>query len=159
MIEIKEEKLKRWMEASHRRHEARIQAIIDITDREVTEELGIEEPDEVEEDTLYKHLTQTDGSFYALTGFTRDEFDKLWVYLSGPLTSPARGRKAKMSPRDVLIIILHYIRRYPRIEEAAAVFFIQTIDTSRHNCQVYPNYGKYIKEGSYRSSCCSRYTI
>ena len=126
MIEIKGEKLNKWLDAVQRRYDARIRDITAITDREVMERLGVEEDENPKEDVLYSRLCEQQGSaFYTLTGFTKDEFDKLFLHVEDALTNTGRGRKGKISPRDILLMILHYFRRYPRIEEASGVFKIK----------------------------------
>ena len=62
MIEIKEEKLNRWLESVERRHEARIQNVIEVTDQEVMERLGREEPEDVDEDALYKYFCEKNAA-------------------------------------------------------------------------------------------------
>lgn len=123
MLEIKEDKLNRWLDSVERRHEARIRNVIEVTDQEVMEQLGKEETENPDEEALYKYFCQkTPQVFYTLTGFTREEFDRLWAHVSEPFTCPSRGRKGKIAGRDILLILLHYIRRYPRIEEMASIF-------------------------------------
>ena len=125
MIEVRHTVIDKYIELMRLRHERRIQDIIDITDQEVMERLGVEEDDIIETDVLYKHFTDKRESFFALTGFTIDEFDKLWPHVEQKLSSPGKGRKSKISPKDILIIILHYLRRYPRVEEQASIFSLK----------------------------------
>ena len=125
MIVIKSDKLNKYAEMSQARHEARIQEVIAITDQEVMDRIGAEESEEVQEDVLYGHFQENLPSFYSLTGLHMAEFDKLWKHAEDEFSSPSRGRKTKISPRDTLIIIMHYLRRYPRIEEMAAIFSLK----------------------------------
>lgn len=122
MIAIKEDKLNKYTEAIASRHEDRIRRVMEITDQEVMEQLGAEEPEEISPDVLYDHFQSKPSSFYALTGFQLKEFDMLWDHLASVFTVQTKGRKPKISPRDIVIIVLHYLRRYPRIEEMAAIF-------------------------------------
>ena len=125
MIVIKSGKLDKYAEATQARHEARIQEVIDVTDQEVMETITAEEQDEPPQDQLYAHFQENRASFYALTGLSIDEFDKLFAHVENEFAVPSRGRKTKITPRDILILIMHFLCRYPRIEEMAAVFSIK----------------------------------
>ena len=56
MIAIKEDKLNKYTEAIASRHEDRIRRVMEITDQEVMEQLGAEEPEEISPDVLYDHF-------------------------------------------------------------------------------------------------------
>lgn len=125
MIVVREDRLNRYAEASEARHERRIQDIIDITDQEVMDRLGTEEAEDMEKDVLYKHFQQHSENFFAFTGFTPDEFERIWAHVEKEFTTSKKGRKQKISPKDILLILLNYIRRYPRIEEQCAIFSLK----------------------------------
>ena len=125
MIEFKEEKMSKLLENLKMKQEARMQKISEITDQEIMEQLGREEPEEIEQDVIFAYLCKNPESFYTLCGFTKDEFEKLFEHLSDSLTNAGRGRKAKISPRDILLVVLYYIRRYPRVEEASSMFSLK----------------------------------
>ena len=122
---IREDVIDRYAEIAAARHERRVQDIIAITDQEVMDRIGAVEPDVVETDVLYSHFHSRRDSFYSLTGFTIDEFDMLWLHVEEKFSSSGRGRKSKISPKDILILLLHYIRRYPRVEEQSSIFSLR----------------------------------
>ena len=122
MIVIKADRMSKYAEASQARHEDRIQRILDITDQEVMEKYGIKEETEEAEDVLYAYYNGHLDEFYIITGFNMDEFNNMFTHVEEKFTAPGRGRKPKASPRDILIILLHYLKRYPRIEELSVVF-------------------------------------
>ena len=98
MIVIKSGKLNKYAEVTQARHDARIQEVIDVTDQEVMETITAEEQDEPPQDQLYTHFQENRASFYALTGLSIDEFDKLWTHVENEFAVPSRGRKTKITP-------------------------------------------------------------
>ena len=104
----------------------RAQKIADVTDKEVAELTDDEISEDGEPDTLYQKMSTNPSDFYTLTGFSVGEFDKLYEHVSEKFTINGRGRKSSISKRDILFILLHYLRRYTRIEEASAIFGIKT---------------------------------
>ena len=69
--------------------------VIDITDQEVMDRLGVNEPEELEEDQLFKTLSETPKNFYIFTGFNPLEFEKLWGMFKKLLITLTRGEKQK----------------------------------------------------------------
>jgi len=126
MITINADRIAKYSSANAARHEAKIQEIMEITDQEVQESLGTEEPKEIQRDVLYEHFKSNQSSFYSLTGFQITEFEKLWIHVEKAFTAPARGRKPKISAKDIIILLLHYLRRYPRVEQIAAIFSLKS---------------------------------
>lgn len=123
MIASQERKLSLYAEAAERRHKARVQSIIDITNQEVTDQLGITETEhDPTKDVIYNIFVGNSSGMYSLTGFLPDEFEKLWCHVEEKFSAPSRGRRPSMSLRDILMVVLHFLRRYPRVEEAAAIF-------------------------------------
>jgi hypothetical protein len=61
-----------------------------------------------------------------MTGFTIANFDRLHQFNELLFTFKRRGKKTQISPKDILFLLLNYVRRYPRIEEMAAAFDLRT---------------------------------
>ena len=76
-------------------------------------------------DKIYPHFIDHPDDFFSMTGFTQQEFDQLFFTSEEALTQPRRGKKTQVSPRDIMFLLLNYLRRYPKIEEMAAVFNIK----------------------------------
>ena len=76
-------------------------------------------------DVLYPYYVDQQDDFFSMTGFTTLEFDHLFVLSEDTLTQPRRGKKTQVSPRDILFLLLNYLRRYPKLEEMAATFEIK----------------------------------
>ena len=85
------------------------------------------EDDDIEEDPhpLFDKVSSNQHDFYVLTGFRVNEFERLFNDLETCLTFKGRGRRTKFHPKDVLVLLLIYIRRYPRFEEMSAYFKIK----------------------------------
>ena len=100
--------------------ERRSRKLAEIPESEVKEALGNEEylPESVE-DVLYPALSESEEGFYNFTGFTTEEFQHLLGITCQQLIFQGRGRKQKISEKDTLIVLLQYLRRYPRIEDYA----------------------------------------
>jgi hypothetical protein len=102
--------------------ERRFEILMTYTEEEVRTAQEQEENDDDDDsnDVLYTHYRQTPSTFYTMTGFTVSEFDRLYQMSQSTFVFKGRGRRSKISPRDIMYILLNYIRRYPRIEEMAA---------------------------------------
>lgn len=146
MIVIREDRLNRYSETSQARHERRIQDIIDITDQEVMDRLGTEEPEDIEKDVLYRHFQHNSENLFAFTGFTQDEFEKIWDHVAEEFMTSKKGRKQKISPKDILLILLNYIRRYPRIEEQCAIFSLKPSTLENIIAKYIPLMAKALKQ-------------
>jgi hypothetical protein len=90
-----------------------------INDIQVTENAN-----EVE-DVLCPHFMAVPEQFYSMCGFAIGEFEHLFQLTADKLMFKGRGKKTSISAKDILFLLLHYLRRYPRIEEMAAAFEIK----------------------------------
>lgn len=88
-----------------------------------------EEEEEVNErnerNTLFDHFSSSPESFYNFTGFTIDEFKKLFHIVENSFIINGRGRKPKYSIIDQFLMFLHYLRHYPRTENLKSIFQIE----------------------------------
>lgn len=106
------------------RHQQRVAELMELTDAQV-EALNETDESSIQEDHIFKQMSRRPESFFALTGFHLREFDDLFRIVEMPLTPIGRGRRSPLSPRDIFSLILYYLRRYPRYEEAAALFSLR----------------------------------
>jgi hypothetical protein len=60
-----------------------------------------------------------------MTGFNFADFDRLFELSGTTFEFNRRGKKTQVSPRDTLILLLNYVRRYPKIEEMAVGYQIK----------------------------------
>ena len=106
--------------------------LLQIPQSEITSTLGAPAPEiDTPKDVLYPDLSNDEEKFYSFTGYTTDEFNHLLAITCQMLVFQGRGRKAKISEKDTLIILLHYIRRYPIIEEFATMLSITSSSLER----------------------------
>ena len=103
----------------------RRETIKQVTDAEIAAIKGNEneEPQAVErESVLYEYYAQNPEMFYNEIGFSIDEFEHLFTLSANCFLYKGRGRKPQISQRDILVILLHFLRRYPKLEEMAAAY-------------------------------------
>lgn len=84
-----------------------------------------EEEDQIEassKNEIYDYLSNDEEEFFSFTGFTIDEFGELFSLVENVLERPLRGRKPKYTVKDQFIILLHYLRYYPRLEGLKTIF-------------------------------------
>lgn len=125
-MDIKTKLLNKYIEKIEEDERTKRQEIAEVTDQEVAELNEDEETEDDDSDKLYTAVSTSPSNFYTLTGFSVVEFNKLYEYVHEKFTSSGRGRKSSISKRDILFILLHYLRRYSRIEEVSAIFGIKT---------------------------------
>jgi hypothetical protein len=112
-----------------------MEELMTYTEEEVR--IAVEQEEQMDEDdvgvpdVLYPKYKQTPSIFYSMTGFTINEFDRLYQMSEIAFIFKGRGRRTKMSPRDIMYLVLHYTRRYPRIEEMANSFTINSSTLSK----------------------------
>ena len=118
----KSPKFDRYQQSVKDYMDSRLSRLSELTEEEVQRVLGSEtEQYQVDTcpDVIFDDLSESEAKFYNFTGFTVDEFEHLRQITCQALLFKGRGRKAKISERDTLIILLHYLRRYPKLEEFA----------------------------------------
>ena len=71
---------------------------------------------------LYSFYINDTEMFYNEVGFSISEFDHLFDLSAGCFIFSGRGRKPQISQKDVLILLLHFFRRYPKLEEMGAAY-------------------------------------
>lgn len=125
-MQVRSELISKYADAVRVHHEAIAREVLSVTDQEVNDSINQAEETFTEEDVLYDYFQEHPKDFYILTGFRLTEFNSLWPHCLEQFSVSTRGRKSKVSPRDILIILLHYIKRYPRIEEMSVVFHLKT---------------------------------
>ena len=60
--------------------------------------------------------------FYNEIGFSIDEFEHLFMLSADCFIYKGKGRKPQISQRDILVVLLHFLRRYPKLEEMSAAY-------------------------------------
>ena len=112
--------------------QSREDALVQIPESEIKDALGSEEYNiDTTADVLYPELASSEEKFYNFTGFTTSEFEHLLATTCQNLIFQGRGRKARVSEKDTLIILLHYLRRYPKMEEFSTVLGIHVSSMER----------------------------
>lgn len=74
------------------------------------------------EEKIIPSLENDQQVMHTLTGLTFDEFDHLYSLTFSKLELRSRGKQPKLHPRDVLFILINYLKTYPRYEEGAVAF-------------------------------------
>lgn len=123
MFSFNADKVQRYTKESQKQSDEAIQQILEITPEEV-EMINSLEEEEAPKDKLYDSFSKNIDLFYSMTGFTVQEFDTLFSIVGDSLTIQGRGRKGSITPPDILILLLHYFRRYPKYEVIRSVFHI-----------------------------------
>ena len=94
--------------------------IAEVTNQEVAETLGddvfIEQNGAEAEDLIYNELIDDPENFYNFCGFNADEFGHLLGISGNIFIWKGRGRKPNVSSKDTLLLLLHYLRRYPKFD-------------------------------------------
>lgn len=96
------------------------QAEVDHINREEEEEL-----EKIEENTIYKKISDNPETFYQFTGFSIQNFEILFGLVEEAISQTQRGRKPRFTPLDQFLLFLHYLRTYPRMEAMKAVFNLE----------------------------------
>lgn len=96
----------------------------EVADEEINAALADDDSQE-ELHPLFNRIAANEQDFYVLTGFAVHEFERLLFDLKTCLTFKGRGKRTKLHPKDVLVLLLIYLRRYPRFEEMSAYFGIK----------------------------------
>ena len=68
---------------------------------------------------------------YGLTGFTFAQFMQLYAIVHTVLEPHGRGRRSKVGPKDLLFLLLYYLKSYDKFESIAAQFRFTTSTTER----------------------------
>lgn len=102
----------------------RREVVAQVTEAEIMTIRGPQETEQVEEraSVLFDYYTEDKEMFYNEIGFSIDEFNHLFTISNDCFIYNGRGRKPQISQRDILVILLHYLRRYPKLEEMAAAY-------------------------------------
>lgn len=93
------------------------QAKVDHINREEEEEL-----EKIEENTIYKKISDNPEAFYQFKGFSIQNFEILFRLVEEAISQTQRGRKPRFTPLDQFLLFLHYLRTYPRMDAMKAVF-------------------------------------
>ena len=85
----------------------------------------VQQFEEKEEDSdhcpLYNYLKNDQSSFITMTGFSIANFDRLYAHSDDIFEFKGRGRKPPVQGKDVLILLLNYLKRYPKLEEMSTL--------------------------------------
>ena len=122
---IKTDRIAEYASRNKRFLEDRRSAIEQITAAEVQAARGDDTTDPVIHETppvLFNFYSNDPEMFYNEVGFSIDEFEHLFTLSAGCFLFKGKGRKPQIAQRDILIILLHFFRRYPRLEEMASAF-------------------------------------
>ena len=97
--------------------------VMDITIAEVN---AVQEEQEKEAaiDGIYESLSKDNHTFYNMVGFQQDEFEALADMIIPYIESHGRGRKRAHLPKDIIALILYYLRHYPKYEDIRSIFNI-----------------------------------
>lgn len=71
-----------------------------------------------------KEILENEFFCKTITGFTQEELTYLVEKSEGFFEMKGRGRKYHVTQIDLIVIFLHYLRRYPRFEEGSCLFGI-----------------------------------
>ena len=89
----------------------------------------VQQFEEKEEDSdhcpLYDYLKNDQSAFITMTGFSIANFDRLYAHSDDIFEFKGRGRKPPVQGKDVLILLLNYLKRYPKLEEMSLFFEIK----------------------------------
>ena len=121
MEEFDADKFTRMASAHAERQQARIDQVLAMTDAEVDAINKRTEGEEVEKNQIFTKMSERPEVFFTLTGYHLEEFEELHKIVEKSLITTGRGRRTPLSTRDILFLLLYYLRRYPRFEEAAAM--------------------------------------
>lgn len=120
---IKTDHIADYASRNKRYLEDRRLAIAQITEAEVQAARGDEMIQSVIQETpavLFNYYSSDPEMFYNEIGFSIDEFEHLFTLSAGCFLFKGKGRKPQIAQKDVFIILLHFFRRYPRLEEMSA---------------------------------------
>ena len=109
-------------------------AIAEVTEAEVQAARGEEAQPPVLVETpsvLYPFYSADPEMFYNEVGFSISEFDHLFDLSADCFLFSGKGRKPQISQKDVLILLLHFFRRYPKLEEMAVAYGITASKLSK----------------------------
>ena len=124
MQQIDGEKLKRFARRMDSRGEKESRKIMNVTDREV-EELYEKDDEETEaKGGFYETFTKDESIFYSFVGYTVPEFEILHGIVLSCMNQQGRGRRSKLGSKDILFLMIYYIRRYPLYETIRRIFHI-----------------------------------
>ena len=124
MQEFDPDRFTKMAKALEAKQQQRIDRLLEITDAEV-DAINGRTKDEVSENQIFSQMTNRPEAFFSLTGYHIQEFEQLFSIVESALSISSRGRKTPMSKRDILFLVLYYLRRYPRYEEASAMLSIR----------------------------------
>ena len=112
--------INRALEAVQRRK----QLMEEVLDREVSsqKEQDITLPSPVF--PIYDSFKNNTSAFKLLTGFNVTHFDYLYEDVATLLIRTKRGRPPRITGKDILFIVLYYVRRYPKFEDMQSTFSI-----------------------------------
>lgn len=119
--------LSSYSNSQRSRRDSQISSINDITYAELSH-IESEEEEQIEaasKNEIYDYFSNDEEEFYNFTGFTIDEFGELFNLVEVVLSRPLRGRKPKYSIKDQFLILLHYLRYYPRLEGLKTIFHLE----------------------------------
>lgn len=120
---ITTDRMQEYADRNRRFLEERRAAIEQVTEAEVAAARGTEAAPAVVAETpavLYEFYCSDPEMFYTEIGFSIDEFDHLFTLSADCFIFKGKGRKPQIAQKDILIILLHFFRRYPRLEEMAS---------------------------------------
>lgn len=78
--------------------------------------------EKIEENTIYKKISDNPEAFYQFKGFSIQNFEILFRLVEEAISQTQRGRKPRFTPLDQFLLFLHYLRTYPRMDAMKAVF-------------------------------------
>lgn len=98
----------------------RREAVLEDADEDIIE--SDDEQYSVTNNPIYSKMS-TD--LYVYIGFSDEKFTLLFSLVEDALQKKGRGRNRKISPQDSFVLLLHYLRCYPPIEQMGIAFNIK----------------------------------
>lgn len=125
MSQLNLTKIRKYAHRMDDEREKEQESISKVTDREVRE-IYEKDPTENIKGGLFDSLSKDVDidTFVSFTGFGLTEFDRLHDIVHDYIDHQGRGRHPKFGTKDILVLLLFYLRRYPRYETIRSIFRI-----------------------------------
>lgn len=128
MSQLSPDRIRNYARKSDHASAKHMEEILNVTNREISELYSSDDDFDPTRDKTqggFYHLFVHDESiFHSFTGFTSEEFETLYSVVQVALQHQGRGRSPKFESKEILIMILFYLRRYPRFETVHSLFHV-----------------------------------
>lgn len=127
MSQLNEDRLRKYASKSDHASEKHMEDLLKITNREISELYSSDDdfdPRDKDKGGFYHLFLHDESIFHSFTGYTSEEFDTLYSIVKVALQHQGRGRSSKFESKEILIMLLFYLRRYPRFETIHSLFHV-----------------------------------